>query len=168
MSPKPTIDGLKAAVCFAETIKGATPSDVIGIAGAFDAYLAGTIEVVPVEATSDKLQVAVSLNSDSEPENPGPNYGNSNENLFTLRDVQCAALVYRKFVQFYARDRERARWMQYSYPALSACVGLSEQQIARAYEVLRQCELIETAPIGHVYLVDYPNGIPDAKPEGDA
>lgn len=75
MSTKPTVDGLKMAVCFAANIKGATPFDVIGIAGAFDAYLAGMIEVVPVKLTSDKFQVAVKLKQGDEPEDPGPDNG---------------------------------------------------------------------------------------------
>lgn len=75
MSTKPTIDGLKMAVCFAANIKGATPFDVIGIAGAFDAYLAGMIEVVPVKVTEDEFQVTVSLKSGGEPEEPGSDNG---------------------------------------------------------------------------------------------
>ena len=71
MSTKPTVDGLKMAVCLATNIKGATPFDVIGIAGAFDAYLAGMIEAVPIKVTSDDFQVAVQLKPDGEPAEDG-------------------------------------------------------------------------------------------------
>ena len=70
MSAKPTVEALKMATCFAANIKGVTPFDVIGIAGAFDAYLAGEIEVFPVKLTSDKFQVAVKLKQGGVPEEP--------------------------------------------------------------------------------------------------
>lgn len=75
MSTKPTVDGLKMAVCFAANLKGPTPFEVIAVAGAFDAYLAGMIEVVPVKVTEDSFQVTVNLKPDNEPENPGPTTG---------------------------------------------------------------------------------------------
>lgn len=70
MSAKPTVEALKMATCFAANIKGATPFYVIGVAGAFDAYLAGEIEVFPIKVKPDDFQVVVQLKSGGVPEEP--------------------------------------------------------------------------------------------------
>lgn len=68
MSVKPSLEALKLAATFTHNGKSPTLFEVIGIAGAFDAYLAGMIEVVPIKMTEDEFNVAVELKQGGEPE----------------------------------------------------------------------------------------------------
>lgn len=72
MSVKPSLEALKLAATFTLEGEKLTPFEVIGIAGAFDAYLAGMIEVVPIKLTSDDFQVTVQLKSGGGPEEERP------------------------------------------------------------------------------------------------